>query len=54
MNIQKSSGFDSWSVNFKHFTLVWGFTRKAFSVGFHIDTITAGIDLGPFYIGVEW
>jgi hypothetical protein len=39
----------------KSFTVLFGYTRfKSFGIGFHIDGWTAGIDLGVFWIGVEW
>ena len=39
----------------KSFTVLLGYTRfKSFSIGFHIDGWTLGIDLGVFWIGVEW
>lgn len=39
----------------KTVTVLFGYTEfSSFSIGFHIDKWTAGVDLGVFWIGVEW
>jgi hypothetical protein len=36
------------------FTILFGCRFTAFGIGFHIDKWTMSIDLGPFWIGIEW
>jgi len=39
----------------KSFTVLVGYTEfKSFGLGFHVDCYSLGIDLGVFWIGVEW
>jgi hypothetical protein len=37
----------------KPFTLVWGIGKR-FAIGFSLERYAVNIDLGPFWIGVEW
>jgi hypothetical protein len=39
---------------FKRFTLVIGFSIKRFGLGFSVNQWGADLDLGFFWIGVEW
>jgi hypothetical protein len=33
----------------------FGYTQfKSFGIGIHVDRWSIGVDLGPFWIGVEW
>ena len=33
--------------------LFFGFTKQI-ALGFNINTYSVNVDLGPFYLGVEW
>lgn len=48
--VQEEEGVGMNSISF---TVVVG-VAKCIGLGFHLDKYHFGIDLGPFYIGVEW
>lgn len=41
-------------IKFKGIYTYFGISKSGFGIGFRVDKYSLSIDLGPFWIGVEW